>query len=352
MVGAKAFRPTRPGHGPHVDGERSAVVVVAMGADAAAAVLPAELRTRLGECAEPFPGVFTGPLTTPEARVALGGAGILLTGWGCPALTEDVLGAAPRLWAVVHAAGSVKSLVTEAVWGRGIVVSSAADVNAGPVADFTLAAIVFAAKGALPTAAAYASGWPAFRDRQGADSRTIGVIGASRVGRRVMAGLRASAAGFRILLHDPYVSAAEAAALGAESVSAADLCRSADIVTVHAPETPETRHLLGAGQLALIRDGGTVINTARGSLVDTEALTRECAAGRLGAFLDVTDPEPLPAGHRLLSLPNVLVTPHIAGAQGSEARRLGAFAVEEVARLVRGEPLLGQVVRDDLGRLA
>jgi phosphoglycerate dehydrogenase-like enzyme len=336
-----------------VSGERRRVtVVVAMGADEAAAVLPMDLRARLAELAVPVPGTLSGALTTPEARAVLERAEILISGWGCPPLTREVLAGAPLLRAVVHAAGSVKHVVTPALWERGITVSSAAEANAGPVADYALAAVTFAAKRALSTAAGYEAGWPAFPDRQGADGRTVGVIGASRIGRRVMAGLRASDAGYRILLYDPYVPVTDAAQLRADVVSLRDLCWASGIITVHAPQTPETHHLLDAAHLALVPDGGTVINTARGSLIDTEALTRECASGRLDAILDVTDPEPLPAGHPLLRLPNVLVTPHIAGAQGSEARRLGEYAVDEVARLIRGSPLQGRVRRGELGRLA
>ncbi|MFF7728672.1 hydroxyacid dehydrogenase [Streptomyces sp. NPDC008001] len=279
---------------------------------------------------------------------------VLVTGWGCPPLTRPVLDGAPRLRVVVHAAGSIKRLVTEEVWERGIVVSSAAEANAAPVAEFTLAVISLAAKSALSMAATYAGGrWPAFSERRGADGRTIGVIGASRIGRRVIAGLRASAAGYRVLLYDPYVTEQDAVRMGVERVAwLADLCRAADIVTVHAPETPETYRLLDDRHLAMIPDGGTVINTARGSLVDTAALERECGLGRLNAWLDVTDPEPLARGSALLRLSNVLVTPHIAGAQGSEGRRLGAYAVEEAGRWVRGERLVGEVRREELERLA
>lgn len=323
-----------------------------MGAAEAAAALPGDLRAELGAMTTLTPGTLTGDLTAPGAREALARADVLLTGWGCPRLTEEVLRGAPRLRAVVHAAGSVKGLVSEAVWKRGILVSSAAEANAGPVADYTLAVIALAAKGALATAAAYGERWPAFRDRQGADGRTVGVIGASRIGRRVLAGLRASEAGYRILLHDPYVTGVDAERLGAEPVDLASLCRRSEIVTVHAPATPETRHLLDARRLALLPDGATVVNTARGALVDTNALTRECASGRLSAVLDVTDPEPLPPGHPLLRMPQVLVTPHIAGAQGSEVRRLGAYAVGEVGRLVRGEGLRGLVRREMLDRSA
>ncbi|WP_235490202.1 hydroxyacid dehydrogenase [Streptomyces roseoverticillatus] len=340
---------------------RAGGVAVVMGAEELGVVMPGDLRERLGELTgrvvmvraiQAGEGGEKIPVAGPEG---LEDVEVLVTGWGCPPLTKDVLDRAPRLRVVVHAAGSVKRLVAaEEVWERGIVVSSAAGVNAGPVADFTLAVIALAAKGALPMAAAYANGrWPAFTERRGADGRTIGVIGASRTGRRVMTGLRASAAGYRVLLYDPYVTGEDAEQMGVERVSRlADLCRASDIVTVHAPATPETRGLLDEQHLALIPDGGTVINTARGSLVDTGALERECASGRLSAWLDVTDPEPLEKERQLLSLPNVMVTPHLAGAQGSEGRRLGVWAVKEVGRWVRGEKLLGEVRREELGRMA
>ncbi|MFH8605969.1 hydroxyacid dehydrogenase [Streptomyces sp. NPDC018029] len=323
-----------------------------MGVEVAERVFTPDLRERLARSVRLTQPLLSGPLTAPEAVTVLSVAEVLVTGWGCPPLTPEILASAPALRAVVHAAGSVKPMVTEAVWDRGIVVSSAADANADPVVAFTLAAITFAAKGALSAAAGYASGWPPFTDRTGADARTIGVIGASRIGRRVIAALRGSDAGFRVLLTDPYVSRAEAAELGAELVDLPALCERSSIVTVHAPQLPETRGLLNADMLKRIPDGGVVINTARGSLVDTEALARECGAGRLDAFLDVTDPEPLPADHVLLRLPNVLVTPHVAGAQGSEVRRLGEYAVSEVERYVAGARLRGVLVREDLARLA
>ncbi|ATL27257.1 D-3-phosphoglycerate dehydrogenase [Streptomyces formicae] len=334
------------------EAKRGPVAALAMGVEVAERVFAPDLRERLARSVELSPTVLADGLATLAARAVLADTEILVTGWECPPLTAEVLAHAPRLRAIVHAAGSVKPMVTEAVWDRGIVVSSAADANADPVVAFTLAAITFAAKGALPAAANYARGWPSFTVRTGADARTIGVIGASRIGRRVIAALRASDAGFRILLTDPYVTSAEAESLGAELVDLPELCRRSSIVTIHAPQLPETRGLLSASMLGLIPDGGVVINTARGSLVDTEALARECAVGRLDAFLDVTDPEPLPPGHALLHLRNVLVTPHVAGAQGSEVRRLGEYAVSEVERLTRGEPMRGRLRREDLPRLA
>ncbi|MGK5631524.1 hydroxyacid dehydrogenase [Streptomyces sp. URMC 123] len=322
-----------------------------MGGDAAHAVLTEGTRRRLRtvvDLAADIPPALLSTAPPPLARAEL-----LITGWGCPPLDAAVLDSAPELRAVFHAAGSVKHHLTGAVWDRGLVVSSAAEANAGPVADFAHALIQLASKRALPAAADYAgSGWPAAEEREGADGRTIGVIGASRTGRRVISRLTASDAGYRVLLADPHMTAAGAAELGCTWVPLDDLCRRSSIVSVHAPALPETTHLLNAERLALLPDGATLINTARGSLIDTEALTRACAAGRLNACLDVTSPEPLPPGHPLFSLPNVLITPHLAGAQGSERRRLGDHAVAEVERFLRGEPLRGLVTLADLDRIA
>ena len=325
-------------------------LVLAMRPDILDLVLPAPLRARLDALADVHPAPVT---DWDDAGAALAAADVLFTGWGSPVLDTATLERAPRLAAVIHAAGSVKGHVRPEVWQRGVAVSSAADANAAPVIEFTLATVWLAARRTLGAAAGYTGGQlPGHQERTGADGATVGVIGASRIGRGVIARLTASPAGFRVLLADPYVPAAEADRLGVELVGPDELFRRSDVVTVHAPDLPETHHLVDARRLALLRDGAAVVNTARGRLVDTEALTRECAAGRLDAYLDVTEPEPLPAGHPLHLLPNVLLTPHIAGCQGTEVRRLGAYAVDEVERWVRGEPLLGAVLADDLARIA
>ena len=327
-------------------------LVLAMRPDILDLVLPAPLRARLDTLAAVHPALVT-DASDPAAAAALATADLLVTGWGCPVLDDAVLGRMPRLSAVIHAAGTVKGHVGPEVWERGIAVSSAADANAAPVIEYTMATVWLAARRTLGSAADYIGGrQPTYLDRRGADGAVVGVIGASRIGRGVISRLLAAPSGFRVLLADPYVSPAEAASLGVDLVELDDLCRAGDIVTVHAPDLPETRHLLDARRLGLLRDGAAVINTARGRLVDTEALTRHCADGRLDAYLDVTDPEPLPHGHPLLSLRNVLVTPHIAGAQGTEVQRLGAYAVDEVERWTRRQPLLGEVRAGDLARIA
>ncbi|MEV4414253.1 hydroxyacid dehydrogenase [Catellatospora sp. NPDC049609] len=325
--------------------------LVVMLPSAATAVLPADLMSRLaGALRLVAPRAVAG---FAEVRAGLSEVEVLVTGWGCPPLTGELLDAMPRLRAVVHAAGSVKLHVGPEVFARGIAVSSAADANAEPVVDFTLAVLQLAGKRAFAHARRYAEGRaPTFAvgERSGNDGRTVGVVGASRIGRRVIARLRA--AGFRVLVNDPYLDAADAQALGAEPVELDELCRRSDVLTLHAPELPETRHMIDERRLALLPDGAIVVNTARGSLIDTDALVRACASGRVDAVLDVTTPEPLPAGHPLFALPNVWITPHLAGVQGTEVRRLGEYAVTEVERLLAGAPLAGAVHADQLAVLA
>ncbi|MFI5805228.1 hydroxyacid dehydrogenase [Streptomyces sp. NPDC051561] len=320
-------------------------------------VFPPEARARLEELADlhvPFP---LKEFTSPQADEALARAEVLLTGWGCPRIDGALLERAPELRAVIHAAGTVKTFLAPAAYERGIVVSSAAEANAVPVAEFTLAAIIMGAKRAFPLAQLFRARrthrTAADLDRQhwlGTHGLTVGVVGASRIGRRVIELLRVIDA--EVLLYDPYVSAAEAEQLGVTSAALDTLVATSDVVTVHAPDTPETRGMLDARRIALMRPGTLLVNTARGPLVDTVALTEHLVSGRLDAVLDVTDPEPLPAGHPLWELPNVFLTPHLAGAQGNEVGRLGTLAVDELERYAHGAPFAHPVRLADLGRIA
>jgi phosphoglycerate dehydrogenase-like enzyme len=125
-----------------------------------------------------------------------------------------------------------------------------------------------------------------------------------------------------------------------------------DVLSVHAPLIPETVGLVDARLLGRLRDGTVLINTARGKIIDSDALVRECLSGRIDAVLDVTDPEPLPPDSPLLDLPNVFVTPHVAGAVGNEIARLGELAVGELERLAAGQPLQHAISPTELGKLA
>jgi phosphoglycerate dehydrogenase-like enzyme len=306
---------------------------------------------RLGAAATLGDPVAATELSSPRVRARLAAVEVLITSWGCPPLDSGVLRAAPRLRAVLHAAGSVRGHVGRAVFDRGIRVTTAADANAEPVARYTLAAILWAAKRAPFLAAdarAYRDDW-SYRHRRGelgGTSHTVVLVGFSRVGRRVARLVQLVGAG-EVLIVDPFADPAAVAAAGAELASLGRALPRADVLSLHVPYLPATRHMIGAAELAALPPGATLINTARGGLVDHAALEEACRAG-LHAVLDVTDPEPLPRASVLYELPNVMLTPHVAGALGPETRLLAASALTELERYAAGLPPLAGVTAESL----
>src|SRR5580692_6335954 len=290
-------------------------------------------------------------LDSPPARARLGVAEVLITSWGCPPLDGDVLRHAPRLRAVLHAAGSVRGHVGQPVFDRGILVTTAADANAEPVARYTLAAFLWAVKKVpflAADAATYRDDW-SYRQRRGEPrgaSPVVVLVGFSRVGSRVARLLQLTGTA-TVLVVDPYADPAAVAATGAQLVTLADALPSADVLSLHAPDLPSTRHMIGAAELAALPPGATFINTARGALVDHAALEQACRAG-LHAILDVTDPEPLPRTSVLYDLPNVMLTPHVAGSLGAETRLMTASALSELERYAAGLPPLDAVTAQSL----
>jgi phosphoglycerate dehydrogenase-like enzyme len=321
----------------------------------AAAVLDESALAALRRVCELAPGPALDDLGTARAHAVLRDTEVLVTGWGCPPLDAAVLAAAPRLRAVVHTGGSVRGHVTDECWARGIAVSSAAGANALPVAEYTIAMILLTGKKVLEQARGYRAArqpgdWLAVPANVGNFDRTVGILSASMIGRRVIELLWQHS--FRILLHDPYVTAAEAADLGAEAVGLAELFARSDVVSVHTPLLPATRGLVSRDLIASMRPDAVLINTARGAIVDQDALAEAAAAGRVRAVLDVTEPEVLPAGHPLWELDNVLITPHLAGSQGTEWRRLATTAVAELARWAAGRGFAHPVPPESMGRSA
>lgn len=317
-------------------------------------LFPPSLMARLRSLARIDPTLVVRDFADPGAAEVLAAAEVLITGWGCPPVDAPALTALPGLRALLHAGGSVRDWVGEAVWERGIAVSSAVDANALPVAEYTLAAILLSGKDAFRLQERFRDehAFPATGDYAGVGNvgRRVGIIGASRVGRRVLELLRPF--DFTVALYDPYVDDSEAAALGAVPLPLDELLRTCDLVSLHAPDTPETHRMLDRRRLALMPDGAVLVNTSRGALVEPGALQAELVSGRIGAVLDVTEPEPLPADSPLYRLPNVFLTPHIAGSLGNELERLGRTVVDELALLGRGAPLAHAVRRADLVRSA
>jgi D-3-phosphoglycerate dehydrogenase len=163
------------------------------------------------------------------------------------------------------------------------------------------------------------------------EGRVLGLYGYGRIARRVC--VVGAALGMRVIAHDPFVT--EVADV--ELVSADDLWRRSDVVSLHAPSTADTRHVANARTLALMPPGGYLVNCARGGLVDQDALLAVLDSGHLaGAGLDVTEPEPLPVGHPLLDHPRVIVTPHVASGTVAGRRRLYQQAIDHALATLAG----------------
>jgi phosphoglycerate dehydrogenase-like enzyme len=254
-----------------------------------------------------------------------------------------------------HSAGSIKHLINGSFKERGIRVCSAAAALAVGVAEFAFGMMLVSMKRAWDYRDATRRGeWDSsksidrVREPFGA---TVGVIGASLVGREMLRLCRGLDLGAR-LVYDPYISHDEAIALGAEKVELDELMRRSDVVSLHTPAIEACRCIINARNLALLKENAIVINTSRGMCIDEAALIAELRQGRLFACLDVTDPEPPAADSPLFSLPNCVLTPHIAGAIKENTFRQGALVANEIEAYVAGRPLLREVDLNQLHRLA
>ncbi|MEV0782022.1 hydroxyacid dehydrogenase [Streptomyces sp. NPDC050423] len=283
------------------------------------------------------------PLTRQELDEdpeVLRGVDILLTGWGAPVLDTAFLSHAPRLRAVLVAAGSVRHLTTPAFWERGIPIVSAAAANAVPVAEFTLAQVLLGLKQAHRIAREVASSrrFPSDPDVPGAYRSRVGLLGLGHIGRLVAGHL--ARFDVEVLATDPVASPDAARQAGVRLVSVEELFATCHVVSLHAPLLPETRGTIGARLLNSLGPGATLINTARGALIDETAAAQVLRARPdLTAVLDVTHPEPPAHDSPLFTLPNVVLTPHLGGALGAERHRLGKLVLDELRRFAQDLPL-------------
>ncbi len=281
-----------------------------------------------------------------EARAKLGEAEfILIADW---ALTEREIAAAPRLRLVQHQGVGYERIDTAALAVRGIPLCLCPAGTTTGVGEHTLLLILGLLKRVVTAHVALVQGrwlqWelrPSTRDLEGT---TVGLIGFGRTGRATARRLRGF--GVRLLAHDPYITLTreEHAEFGVELVERDRLLREADIVCLHVPLTDETRHLINPATLALMKPSAYLVNVSRGGVVDQEALVEALRARRIaGAGLDVFSPEPLPPGHPLTTLDNVLLTPHVAAGTLDAFRAKMRFAFANMRRVTRGEPPLERV---------
>jgi phosphoglycerate dehydrogenase-like enzyme len=268
---------------------------------------------------------------------------VIFSGWGAPLLNTAFLDAAPQLKAFFYGAGALGSVVTPAVWQRGILVTSAIAANAVPVAEFTLATTLYSLKqgwrmSRRMTADNVGRNWNDHHLIPGAYGSTVGLISMGFIARLLVKLL--APFDLKVIAYDPFLTAAHAREMGIELVSLDDVFRRSDVVSLHAPLLTETRGMIEGRHLSLMKPDATFINTARGAIVrEAEMIDVLSQRPDLTALLDVTFPEPPRADSPLYRLPNVVLTPHIAGSVGRECQRMGQYMVDELHRFVAGQPL-------------
>lgn len=273
--------------------------------------------------------------------------------WGTPKLTSEQVRQMPSLEALFYAAGTVQYFARSFI-DNGIVVSSAWRSIAVPVAAFTVAQMVLATKGYFPamrrsqTRAGWLKGRP---EHPGLSNLPISILGAGTIGSMVIEGLRPY--GFNVLAFNPGMSDERAERLGVTRVSLDEAFAQGFIVSNHLANLPATEKMLTGAHFRSMQANSTFINTGRGATVDEEGMIDVLAERPdITALLDVTWPEPPEEASRLYTLPNVFLSPHIAGSQGREILAQADSAMQEFARYRRGEPLLHQVTAEMLQTMA
>jgi D-3-phosphoglycerate dehydrogenase / 2-oxoglutarate reductase len=280
---------------------------------------------------------------TPDEVVALTGEAELLVTHLAP-LSAGIMARLPELRFVAVSRGGPVNIDMGAARDRGILVVNTPGRNASAVAEFAIGAIIAETRNITRGHDALREGlWRGdlYRaDRTGRElsEMTIGVVGYGQIGTRVVRLLKAF--GARIVVTDPYVQlSATDRNDGVEHVSLERLLAEADVVTLHPRVTAETTRMINAETLAKMKPGATLINTARGPLVDYDALYDALVSGHLaGAMLETFAVEPVPVDWPILRLPNVTLTPHIAGSSVKTVTHAAATAAEEVRRYLAGEP--------------
>ncbi|MEE9275820.1 MAG: hydroxyacid dehydrogenase [bacterium] len=253
-------------------------------------------------------------------------------------ITERVLEAAPKLKIIAKLGVGVENIDIPAATRRGIPVTNCPGSNATAVAEAALGLILAAVRRIPQSMRALQEG--AWREAVGNSNElsgaVFGIVGFGNVGRelaRLLAGF-----GGRILAADAYVPGERIRAGGAEPVDLDTLTREADVVSIHCSLTPETRRLFGADRFRAMKKSAVIVNCARGGIIDEAALIAALKGGEIaGAGIDVFEEEPPARDNPLFSLPNAVVTPHLAGATHQARERVFRIAAENVIRAVRGE---------------
>ncbi|HSI83316.1 MAG: hydroxyacid dehydrogenase [Candidatus Methylacidiphilales bacterium] len=278
---------------------------------------------------------------------------IVFSGWGSPKLTAENLALMPKLKAYLYGAGTLRYIVTDAFWERNIPICSAYAANAVPVTEFSLSQILYCLKQGWQHAISTRANRKYNRSSSvpGAFGTTVGLVSMGMIGRMVTARLKTF--DVNVIAYDPFLTPEMAQELGVESVSLEEVFERSHVVSLHAPWLPETEKMIRGHHIRSMKPSSSLINTARGAVIDeTELVEALRERTDVVAVLDVVWPEPPPADSPLFDLPNIVLTPHIAGSMNQECNRMGRLMFEEAERFVNGDPLRWSISRERSATMA
>jgi len=282
---------------------------------------------------------------------------ILFSGWGMCVADDDFLSRASRLKAVFYGAGSVHYIAPQKLFDRGILLTSAWAANAVPVAEFTFAQIILSLKKVHRFSSALRETGHWSREQEHLDvvpggyGSVVGLVSLGKIGHLVLQWLKLL--DVRVRVYDINLDEITASELGVETCSLEELFRTSDVVSLHTAFLPETRGMITGPLIGSMKEGATLINTARGGLIREEEMIRVLSERPdLTALLDVVYPEPPAADSPLFRMDNVFLTPHMAGSWQTECRRMGQLSVDECRRYLSGDPLQYRVTPEMLKTMA
>jgi len=283
------------------------------------------------------------PEETARLQAAVAAVDALVVCNGSPTITEDIMAAAPRLRLIGEMEGDRfgARIDVAAAAKREIRVTDTTNASSYPVAEWALAMTLIALRNAGEQFRHMIGGEPYQRPhadlgyvRGELTGKRVGLIGCGIIGRRLLELLRPFRCDVRV--YDPYISKDVADACGFLLTNLDFVLADSDVVVCLAPLTPKTHHMLGAAELRRIPPGAALVNVSRGALIDSAALIERLTPGDITAALDVFDPEPVPIDSPIRSLPNVFLTPHIAGVTAAGAPRSFQLMVDELDRFFHG----------------
>lgn len=281
-----------------------------------------------------------------ELRERLAGMDVCITGWGNACFDEQVLRGADNLKLVAHTGGSVAPLVSEAFFNRGLKVVSGNWLYAESVAEGVFAYILCSLRElSFYSGEVQAKRWRTDHSfNEGLLDQNMGLVGFGMVAKYLVKMLEP----FRVKIkaYDPFVSDEVLALFGVERASLEDVVSESKILSIHAARAPGTYHMITRELLGTVRDGALLVNTARGNLIDEQALADELASGRFKAILDVFEEEPLPVDSRLRGLANVILIPHMAGPTVDRRRFVTLALINEIENFQSDKPLKYAIGRE------